>query len=99
MPKMYVLVRKELDPMYRGVQGTHAVARYALEYPEKLKEWNNEDLIFLGVRFPTGIERWADKLDEKGLLYSVFYEPDLRDEPTALACYCTGEIFRSLPTA
>lgn len=50
--KMYVLVREEFAPVYRCVQGCHAVAKYGLAYPEQFKSWNNSTLVFLGVRFP-----------------------------------------------
>jgi len=97
-PRMYVLVRKELDQTYRNVQGTHAALQYALEHIGETRLWRNEYLIFLGVRFPSGIQEWINKLEDMGLKYSVFYEPDI-DQVTALACIADPSVFKDLPLA
>lgn len=31
--KMYVLIRKDLDPAYQAVQAGHALAQYMLDHP------------------------------------------------------------------
>ena len=46
-PRLYVLVRKDLNPIYACVQGCHAVSQFCLNRPEQAKEWNNEYLIYL----------------------------------------------------
>lgn len=97
--KMYVLVRKDLEPTYRCVQGAHALAQYATDYPEEFSRWNNSTLVFLGVRYPREILSWADFLEEKGYEFVIYREPDQQGEATALACYNTGEVFRKLNTA
>jgi hypothetical protein len=97
-PRMYVLVRKELDQTYRNVQGTHAALQYALEHTNSTRVWNNQYLIFLGVRFPSGIREWEEKLTAMGLKYSVFYEPDI-DQVTSLACIAEPSVFKDLPLA
>ena len=57
--KMYVLVRKDLDPVYRGVQGTHAVAEYSLRGNKRLyDEWDNSTLVFVGVKNEGALEFW-----------------------------------------
>lgn len=43
--KLYVLIGKELNPVYGCVQGGHAVAQYLLEHPKQ--NWNNQYLIYL----------------------------------------------------
>lgn len=97
-PRMYVLVRKELDQTYRNVQGTHAAIQYALEHIGQTRLWNNQYLIFLGVRFPSGIQEWVEKLTAMGIKHSVFYEPDI-DQVTALACVADPSVFKDLPLA
>ena len=92
--KMYVLVRSDLDPTYRCVQGAHALAKYALEYPGEFKDWNNSVIVYLGVRFVSDLKAWARKLGDKK--YSMFLEPDQDMQPTAIACYDSGFIFRNL---
>jgi len=95
-PKMYVLVRSDLADTYRCVQGAHALAAFALRYPEIFRQWNNGHLIFLGVRFASGIEHWSSLLCLQNKLSATFIEPDQDNRPTAVACYDTGEIFKSL---
>jgi hypothetical protein len=91
---MYVLVRLDLETTYRCVQGAHALAQFAFEHPEEFKAWNNTTIVFLGVRYPVGINEWILKLE--GKKYSVFREPDQDMQPTAIACYDTGFVFRKL---
>lgn len=95
--RMYVLVRKELDATYRSVQGAHALALFSKEFPAEFKEWNNEYLIFLGVRFESGINEWCQRLGPLAR-HSTFFEPDL-GQNTAIACYCDTKIFKDLPLA
>lgn len=97
-PRMYVIVRKELDATYRSVQGAHALAQYAIENIGYFRLWSNEYLIFLGVRFQSGIQKEMERLDKLGLKYSVFYEPDLLQN-TAIACYASPEVFQHLDLA
>lgn len=94
---MYVLVRLDLAESYRMVQGAHALAKYALEHESLFKSWNNSTIVFLGVRNLTVLRSWVSELNDKQ--YSVFYEPDMDNQETAIACWDTGEIFKSLRTA
>lgn len=91
--KMYVLVRKDLEKTYRMVQGSHALAAFALEYTALFNEWNNGTIVFLGIRNEDKLREKADELFLKQLPYSVFVEPDIDLQMTALACYCNGEPF------
>lgn len=100
--KMYVLVRKELDETYRNVQGGHASIEYTLTYKNSnlFKEWySNPYLIHLGVRFPNDLREWVKKLSEKKIPFTIWKEPDLEGQITAIACIDTGEIFKDLPLA
>lgn len=94
--KMYVLVRKDLDATYRCVQGGHAVAQFALDYPERFKEWGNHTIVYLGIPNEYVMQLWVSKINGNGKTFSVFFEPDLRDQLTSIACVDTGEIFKKL---
>jgi hypothetical protein len=96
---MYVLVRLDLAETYRCVQGAHALAQFAMEHPEEFKQWNNEYLIFLGIRFPREIREWEERLRSARKKFSSFSEPDQDGIKTAIACFDTGEIFDSLKLA
>lgn len=71
MKRLYVLIDQKLDAVYGCVQGGHAVAQWLLEHPNQ--EWNNSYLIYL----------YADLVNKD---YSSFYEPDLGNQLTAIAC-------------
>ena len=92
---MYVLVRRDLAETYRCVQGAHALAQFAVEHPKEFRIWNNNYVIFLGVRNLIELREWHEKIEG----CSLFREPDLDMQPTALAYYGHGEIFRDLKTA
>lgn len=96
-PRMYVLVRKDLDQTYRCVQGAHAIVEYSLKGDlEAYKKWNNSYLIFLGIRNESVLNLWAAKLAARKKIYVSFKEPDLNNQVTAIACIDTGEIFKHL---
>lgn len=88
MKRLYVLIDKTLNPIYGCVQGGHAVAQYMLEH----SNWNNEYLIYLHA----DIERWTEKLSLLGKDFSIFKEPDLNNQITAIATVDDGSLFKKL---
>lgn len=98
-PKMYVLVRLDLAETYRIVQGSHALAQFALDNPTLFSMWKNGTIVYLGVRGLKDLKGWLPKLSEANKYYSPFYEPDLDGQLTGIACYDTGEIFKNLKVA
>lgn len=98
VPRMYVVVRKDLDQTYRMVQGSHALAQYALEHPEELKVWNNEYLIFLSTFLEVNMQNLYRKLVSKGFTVSKFNEPDQNGQMTAIALFedGSGRVTRAL---
>lgn len=99
-PRMYVLVRKDLDATYRVVQGSHAVIEYALRGDtEKFIKWNNGTVLFLGVRNEGALISWLEKIEKTNKSCTSWFEPDMRGQMTAIACIDTGEIFKDLNLA
>jgi len=98
-PKMYLLVRKDLEQTYRCVQATHALVLFFQRYPELFNEWNNGYLIFLGVQNLKALRVWAEKLSYVGKSFACYKELDLDEQMTAIACYDTGEVFSKLKVA
>jgi len=97
---MYVLMRKDLGPIYGGVQAGHALAEYSIKGNEHLyKEWGNGKLIYLGAPNENALKLWTQKLTDKEKEWVGFYEPDLQNELTAVACISTGKAFKKLPLA
>ena len=107
--KMYVLVRTDMPPIHRAVQGMHAVAAYLINKENTLDAWTMDNnwretwangyLITLGVDNEEELAKWEKRLSVSGKKYSTFIEPDWADGPTktALACISFGEEFTELP--
>ena len=87
--RLYVLIDKSLDPVYGCVQRGHAVAAYLLEHPDG---WKNQYLIYLYA----DLRKWVGKLNYFGLDYSIFKEPDLANQITAVAVESDGKLFKNL---
>ena len=77
--KLYILIDKNLDPIYGAVQGGHAVAEWLIEHGQG--KWSNEYLIYLSV----DINKWKQLLDLTESIYSEFNEPDLDNQLTSIA--------------
>ena len=50
-----------------------------IEHPD---EWKNEYLIYLSIQDIEDLYKWASKMEEKNKKYSIFFEPDIGNEPT-----------------
>lgn len=90
--KLYVVVRKDLTPSQSAVQAGHALAEYMLN----CGKWRNSTLIYLGVENLRSLDRVKDKLDMRDIAYYEFKEPDIGDQPTALACDVECSVFDKL---
>ena len=88
--RLYVLIDKQLEPVYGCVQGGHSVAQWLLEHPNQ--EWNNSYLIYLKCNLYTMRRR----LIKLGKDFSEFREPDLGNKLTAIAIENDGRLFRNL---
>ncbi len=90
MKRLYVLINKDLSPVYGCVQGGHAVAQWLLDHPGQT--WNNSYLIYLKCNL-FSMRRRLIKLQRD---FSEFREPDLNNELTAIAIEDNGKLFRNL---
>jgi len=88
--RLYVLIDKELEPVYGCVQGGHSVAQWLLEHPNQ--EWNNSYLIYLKCN----LYSMRRRLIKLGKDFSEFREPDLGNKLTAIAIENDGRLFRNL---
>lgn len=88
--RLYVIVDTSLSPVYGCVQGGHAVANWLLEHPKQT--WNNQYLIYVYGN----VKGWIKKLERTGHDFSVFCEPDLKNQSTAIAILNRGTMFKKL---
>lgn len=96
--KLFVLIRRDLSVQQQAVQAGHAVAEFLLRGPKS--SWHNGTLVYLSVPDQERLRRWEDKLCDLEIPYTLFREPDLGNEITALAVTTQREkIFKSLQLA
>ena len=86
---MYLILREDLA--YKYIQGGHALLQFALDWPNEVSHHNNQHLICLSVFNGLMLRDKMLELENLGLQFSKFVEPDLESElPTALAIYEDG---------
>ena len=77
---------------------------FIFEHPELGKNWYeiSKYLVFLSVKNQQELLELVETFDQKGIIMSKFYEPDLRNELTAIAIEPSSKARRlvsSLPLA
>lgn len=76
-----------MNPGSQAVQASHAAIEFIYEHSDIAKDWYDisKYLVFLSVKNQKDLLELVDKLNQKGILLSKFYEPDLDNELTAIA--------------
>lgn len=81
-----IITRKDLTPGYKVVQSAHSLADFAVKYNEEFREWHfNSNYLCCLEASESRIEIILSKLDELKIKYSVFLEPDIGNQMTAVA--------------
>lgn len=84
--KLYILVSNRLNSIYGAVQGGHAIAQFLIEHPNS--EWKNNTVVYLSCDIDNFLNRQKKRHQLlKDELHSVYKEPDLNNQITAIACY------------
>lgn len=85
--KLYVVVRNDLQPSYQAVQAAHAGIQFQHEYPVISREWHEKSkyLVHLSARDINHLETLIQKAQLKDINVSIFREPDIDNEITAVA--------------
>jgi len=81
------VTRKDLSPGYQAVQSTHAAINFIFEYPDRAGPWfqNSNYLVQLEANNERHLISIIRKCEECKLLYTVFREPDIGNQITAIA--------------
>lgn len=68
-------------------QSCHAALEFAKEFPEKIKEWMeiSNYICCVSVSNEEEIHELIEKASTKDIRFSIFREPDLDDQITAIA--------------
>ena len=85
--KLRIVTRCDIHPGAQIAQSNHATAKFAKEHPEKFNNWieKSEYIALLEIKDEWSLLALADKLLKRGVVVSVFYEPDLNGEATSIA--------------
>lgn len=102
--KLTVVTRRDISPGYQAVQSIHAGIQFQHEFPKIAKQWHNESnyLAMLSTEDESSLIYIIEKCHERGLSVSVFREPDIGNQITAIAIEPssrTKKICGSLPLA
>jgi peptidyl-tRNA hydrolase len=89
--RMVVIARRDLSPAQQAVQSCHAVAELCLRHggDPGIAEWDKDHktMILLGVDDKDELEMWQSKVEALDVPHATFREPDIGDEPTAIAIH------------
>lgn len=79
--------RKDLSIGMQAVQSGHAAIQFQHEHPELAKNWfhNSNYLIFLSAKDEEELNSLIDRAQSQNIQVSVFREPDINNEITAIA--------------
>ncbi len=99
-----VVVRRDLTPAYQAVQGGHALAEFCLQHSDIANSWhkNSNYLAYLSVKDETELLFLIEKAQSRGIAISVFREPDIDNQITAIAVEPSAEakrLCKNLPCA
>ena len=89
--KLRVVTRRDLPIAYQAVQSGHAAIDFQHEHVVEAKEWQTKSnyLAFLTVANEQELINLASKAILMGIKHTVFREPDIDNEITAIAFEAT----------
>lgn len=92
----------DLPIVVQAVQSAHAAIDFQHQHPELAKEWQTKSnyLIFLSVKDESSMEKLMSKADQRSIVYTPFYEPDIDNQLTAVAFEpsdCSKKLLGNLP--
>ena len=81
----YIITRQDMTPEQQLVQTAHATCVLG----NALIECSPHELTFvvIGCDDLEALNTWRELLDNQGMVYEIFYEPDMKNQPTSIALY------------
>ena len=85
--KLRVVTRRDLPIPYQAVQSGHAAIDFQHQHPVEAKEWQTQSnyLAFLTVADEAELIKLISKAILSGIKHTIFREPDINNEITAVA--------------
>lgn len=86
-PKLRIITRRDLSFGTQATQASHASIDFQHQYPIEAKEWHKESnyLALLTVKDESELIKLISKAIIMNIKHSVFREPDLDNQITAIA--------------
>lgn len=100
--KLFLVVRGDLSPGARAAQLCHAMREFIEHHPEIDEEWYrvSNTVVLLEVEDESRLRSLAEDATKVGAPVTLFAEPDLDNQYTALALGPSGRnLVRRLPLA
>jgi hypothetical protein len=91
-----VVTRCDLSPGYRAVQSTHAAINFIFEHPSRAGPWFRDSnyLVQLEVDSEDNLRELIYKAEKLRIRYTVFREPDIGNQITAIALEPSAETLK-----
>lgn len=104
MKKLYIITHNELPISQQATQSIHAAVDFVFKHHAELKNWHDlsNTIVLLSVKNEKGLLKLIKKLKNSNIKYTIFTEPDIGDQITALALEPSddaAEFCKELPTA
>lgn len=102
MDRLYLIVRRDLEPGARAAQLCHALREWVSVCPVDDAAWysSSNTLVLLEAEDEPALARLREKAEDRGVPVAAFREPDLGDSVTAIAIGPSGRrLVRDLPLA
>lgn len=96
IPKLVTVTRTDIPEGYQAVQSTHAAIDFVFEHPTRAGPWhkNSNTLVMLTVEDTRGLLRLIKKCDYLSIAYTVFREPDIGNQITAICLEPHPEVLK-----
>ncbi len=83
---LIIVSRQDISPGYLACQSCHAIAEFSQEHPEIYQNWYNfsQAITLLAVPNEDHLKHLISKLAQRGIKCSIFIEPDIDNQVTAI---------------
>ena len=85
--KLYIVVRKDLEPGLQMAQSCHCAFEFAKDYPSETNSWmsNSNYIAVLNCADEHELLRLIEQARLNDIKFSIFREPDIENQVTSVA--------------
>lgn len=90
--KITIVVREDLTPGYKVVQSAHGMAEFSARHGPEFIEWQKSSNYLCCLELSKlRMEVLIARLQDFGIKYTVFFEPDICNKMTCITIECLSE--------